>query len=68
MMDWLLRVTKEHKEKFGVEPYCLGMFWSNQEELITRIEKAIKDDKPYDERDLLSKEDLEKLSKGELVF
>ena len=32
---------EEHLEVFGVEPYIIGLYWSDQVELLDRIYKAI---------------------------
>lgn len=61
-------LTKEHEKKFKKEPYIIGMFWNDQEQLLINIELAIETNKPYDERDLLSKEELKAFENGELVF
>ena len=66
--------TKEPKyildyiEYFGQEPNIIGMFWNNQEQLILNIEKAIKDNKPYNEYELLSDEEKKAFDSGELFF
>ena len=59
---------EEHLEVFGVEPYIIGLYWSDQVELLDRIYEAIEDKQPYDERLLLTSEELEAYSKGELKF
>jgi len=59
---------EEHVEVFGVEPYVIGLFWSDQVALLDRIYEAIEDEQPYDERLLLTPEELEAYNKGELRF
>lgn len=61
-------MIKEHIDKFKKEPYIIGMFWNNQEQLILNIEKAIEDNKPYNEYDLLSDEEKKAFDNGELLF
>lgn len=61
-------LVEKYFEKFNEEPYILGMFWNNQEQLIQNIEKAIKDNKPYNEYELLSKEEQKAFDNGELLF
>lgn len=58
----------EHIEVFGVEPYIIGLFWSDHVALLDGIYEAIEDQQPYDERLLLSPEELEAFNKGELRF
>ena len=53
---------------FGEEPNIIGMFWNNQEKLVENIKKAIKDNKPYNEYNLLSDEEKKAFDKGELLF
>lgn len=61
-------LIKKYFEKFDKEPYIIGMFWNNQEQLILNIEKAIEDNKPYNEYELLSDEEKKAFDNGELVF
>ena len=61
-------LIREHEEKFNKKPYIIGMFWNNQEQLILNIEKAIKDNKPYNEYELLSDEEKKAFDNGELFF
>lgn len=57
-----------HKEKFGVEPYIIGMFWDDDEITIANIKQAIKDNKPYNEYELLSDEQKKAYDNNELDF
>ena len=61
-------LIKEHIKIFKQKPYIIGMFWNNQEQLILNIEKAIKDNKPYNEYELLSDEEKKAFDNGELFF
>ncbi len=61
-------LIKEHKRKFNKEPYIIGMFWNNQEQLIENIKKAIETNRPYNEYELLSKEEQKAFDKGDLLF
>ena len=61
-------LKKEHKDKFGVEPIIIGMFWNNKELLYDKIELAIESNIPYNEEKLLSKEELVAFKSGGLVF
>lgn len=58
----------EHLEVFGVPPYIIGLYWSDQVALLDGIYEAIENSQPYDERLLLTPEDLEAYNKGELRF
>ena len=61
-------LISEYIKAFNKEPYIIGMFWNNQEQLALNIEKAIKDNKPYNEYDLLSDEEKKAFDSGELFF
>ena len=61
-------MINEHIKAFNKEPYIIGMFWNNQQQLIQNIINAIKTNKPYNEYDLLSDEEKRAFDKGELLF
>lgn len=61
-------LISEHINKFKKEPYIIGMFWNNQKQLIENILKAIETNTPYNEYDLLSKEEQKAFDNGELLF
>jgi hypothetical protein len=61
-------LINEHIKAFNKEPYIIGMFWNNQEQLVLNIEKAIETNKPYNEYELLSKEEQKAFDNGELLF
>ena len=58
----------KHKETFGVEPIDIGMFWDNPIQYEENIKQAIKDNKPYNEYEMLTKEEQKAFDKGELLF
>ena len=61
-------LIKEHIKKFNKEPNIIGMFWNNPEQLIENIIEAIETNKPYNEYNLLTKEEQKAFDKGELLF
>lgn len=61
-------LIKEHLQKFGVEPNIIGMFWDDLEKIASNIYEAIKENKPYDEYEMLTKEEQDAFDKRELVF
>ena len=61
-------LINEYIEKFGEMPIIIGMFWSDQEKLKENIKQAIKNNKPYNEYDLLLEEEKKAFDNGELVF
>ena len=54
--------------KFGVKPNIIGMFWNKPIKILDNIVKAIEDNKPYNEYNLLTKEEQTAYDKGELLF
>lgn len=61
-------LIKEHKKTFNKEPYIIGMFWDDNKALFENIEKAIETNTPYNEYELLSKEEQKAFDNGELFF
>ena len=57
-----------HIEKFRVEPNIIGIYWDNPELLEKEILNAIETNKPYNEYELLSKEEQKAFDNGELLF
>lgn len=60
-------LIKEHIKLFGKEPYII-YFWRDMAGLENAIKKAIKDNKPYNEYELLSKEEQKAFDDGGLLF
>ena len=67
-MNELQKAKQAHVDKFGKEPNIIGMYWSDPDKLIENIEKAVETGEPYDEYELLSKDDQEAYDAGELDF
>lgn len=61
-------LIKEHLKAFNKEPYIIGMFWNNTQQLEYNIQNAIKTNTPYDEYQLLTDEDKIAFDKGLLLF
>lgn len=57
-----------HKEIFGVEPYVIGIFWHSPETVIDGIIKAIEEGQPYNEYEMLTKEEQKAFNDGNLLF
>ena len=49
-------------------PNVIGLLWNDLDKKIDLLIEAIKDDEPYDEYQMLSKESQEAFDKGGLVF
>ena len=64
----LKSIEEKHYEKFGIKPYVLGMFWNDIERQISNIEKAIRTNKPYNEYEMLTKEEQKEFDEGNLLF
>lgn len=67
-MDVLEVSKKEHKKEFRVLPVIIGIKWADPYDLADAIDQAIEDGVPYDERKLLSKEQLKAYNDGTLLF
>ena len=61
-------IYQEYINFFGKKPNIVGMYWNNQEMVEENIKKAIKDNKPYDEYELLTDEEKKLFDKGDLFF
>ena len=61
-------LIKEHIEIFGTNPNFIGLYWDNQEKQMNELIKAIETNKPYNEYELLTKEEQKAYDSGELVF
>ena len=61
-------LINEYIKVFNKEPNIIGMYWNNQEKLINNIIEAIETNKPYNEYELLSKEEQKAFDDGELLF
>lgn len=67
-MNELQKAKQAHEEKFGKEPNIIGIWWSDPDMLIDKIEKAVKTGEEYDEYALLSPEDQKAYDDGMLNF
>lgn len=61
-------LIKEHLEKFNVEPIIIGLFFSRIDIVMDNIKEAIKDNNPYNEYEMLSKEEQKLYDSGNLLF
>jgi len=61
-------VAKEHLDKFGVEVKLLGLYRYDKNKLYDNIVKAIEENKPYNEYNLLTKEERIAFNSGKLLF
>lgn len=53
---------------FGKEPNIIGMFWEDPDLIAENIIKAIEENKPYDEYELLTDEEKKAFDEGNLLF
>ncbi len=64
-----MNVNDEHLEKFGVKPNIIGIrFHKGVEFLELEILKSIKNNTPYNEYLMLSKEQKKEYNEGNLLF
>ena len=64
----MVSIRKEHFKKFGIETKEIGIQWDNEKQLIDNILNAIETNKPYNEYNLLSKEEQKAYDEGSLLF
>lgn len=64
----MIDLYEEHKKKFGHYPIKIGMIGLDEEDVLNDISIAIETSKPYNEYNLLSKEEQNAYDKGELIF
>jgi len=67
-MNAIQELNKLHKDKYGVEPNVIGYLWDDMDEQFNLLVKAVEGDKPYDEYQMLSKDEQKDFDKGELLF
>ena len=67
-MKNLIKVEKEYTRVFNKEPNIIGMYWNNPDLVVENIINAIETNKPYNEYELLSKEEQKAFDNGELLF
>lgn len=68
MQNKLLNAKSNHIDQFGKEPNIIGMFWHDPEKVAEGIIKAIEQNKPYDEYEMLSKDEQKAYDDGKLMF
>ncbi len=61
-------LIKIYIDVFKEEPNIIGMFFDNEEELFNNIAKAISENKPYNEYEMLTKEEQKAFDDGNLLF
>ena len=59
---------KEYIKVFNKEPNIIGMYWNNPDLVMENIIKAIETNTPYNEYELLSKEEQKAFDNSELLF
>ena len=66
--DTVKQHIQKHISMFGIEPYMIGMFWNNPIKEIENILQAIKDNIPYNEYNMLTKDEQKAFDEGMLLF
>ena len=64
----IIPIKEEHFNKFNKYPLIIGIFWNKPDILIANMLKAIEDNKPYNEYELLSDEEKKSFDNGKLLF
>ena len=67
-MNNINSAIEKHFNKFKIEPNIIGLYFENPKQTYDNILEAIKDNKPYNEYELLSKEEQKAFDNGELLF
>jgi hypothetical protein len=67
-MDAMENLQNLHKEKYGVEPNVIGLLWRDIDKQIDLLIEAVEGNKPYDEYEMLTKEQKKAYDKNELTF
>lgn len=64
----IIDLYEEHKKQFGYYPIRIGLLGLNESDVLNDISIALDSNKPYNEENLLSKEDLKAYKGGELII
>lgn len=67
-MKNLIKVEKEYTRVFNKEPNIIGIYWNNPDLVVENIINAIETNTPYNEYELLSKEEQKAFNDGVLLF
>jgi len=67
-MDAMQNLCQLHKDKYGVKPNVIGYLWDDTDEQFNLLVKAVEGDKPYDEYEMMSKEEQEAFDRRDVVF
>lgn len=67
-MEAFENLNNLHKDKYGVEPNVIGLLWDDTDEQFDLLVKAVEGDKPYDEYEMLTKDEQQAFDKGEITF
>lgn len=62
------KYIQDYIDKFGEEPFVIGIYWNDQKTLEENIKNATKSGKKYNELDLLTEKQKESYLKGDLLF
>lgn len=62
------KMLKQYNQKFNKEPKIINKLWMEPEKLYDNLTKAIETNTPYDEYELLTKEEKKAFDDGQLFF
>ena len=61
-------LIKKHKKHFGVKPIIIDIYWREPKKVTDNILKALRDNIPYNEINLLNPIEKKAYHDGELLF
>lgn len=67
-IDRSIEIMQAYLDRFGKEPYEIGMFWSDRERFNQNLLDAIKSGVPYNEYELLDDDNKKAFDEGNLLF
>jgi len=62
------KYIQDYIDKFGEEPFIIGIYWNEPKTLEENIKNATKSGKKYNELDLLTEKQKESYLKRDLLF
>lgn len=68
MKNAMQNLYQKHYDRFNKKPIIIGVFWNNLDKIKNNIIKAIENGKPYNEYELLTKEEKKAFDDGNLLF
>jgi hypothetical protein len=67
-MKELQKYRQLHRDKFGVDPVVIGLFWEAPGLFLKHLREAVENNHVYNELDFLSEDELQDYRMGRLYF